>query len=306
MPVWHIQQEDKVKTWDEQVLRDKLRGGGLTGAELARPEGETRWRPLARWPIYAEEVPTGDPSGTARNKVLRGLLLHATVFTGVLVEVWSRGGFPWWAVPWGIGLFAHGHRAIESMRLLSVQPLPEPDPVPAALPTPTPAPTSAFMAELDAALRNIEELRGPQLVEGLAEVHSSASELDAGYIQLSELAAPATRAALEAEQAELEGRVATADPRTAEAWQSTLAAVRQRLHTVREAEAAAARLDARRRALLHQLEGLRLALAHARLDAHQAPDLSERVADVRRAADAHAEVEEALSRARRAAAQRVG
>ena len=305
MPTWFVQTDDKIKSFDEERLRKKLRHGDLSGAELARQEGDTEWRPLYEVPLFREEVPTGDPRATARSRVAVGFGSHLFVFLAVVLGLWATSGnFPGWSMFWAIGLFFHGRNAYASIRSLDRRPALATETGSNLPVAQTASETSPFMAELDGAIHNIHELRRDTPVPGLDEVRAAALELDQGHARLRELASPGTRAALETERAELESSIASADPRTAEAYASTLEALRQRLATMREAEAAAARLDARRRTLLHQLEGLRLSLVHARLDTHETPDLGERVRELRRSADARAEVDEALARARRAMAQR--
>lgn len=99
-------------------------------------------------------------------------------------------------------------------------------------------------------------------------------------------------------------RDAATDPRTAAALEQQLASIEQRLVYLQGAVDAARRLEASERALVHQVEGLRLSLLQAAIANTETPDLSFELTRVREELDASHEIEESLAMARLAKASK--
>src|SRR4051812_39982979 len=109
MAVWKVQDDDEIVEMTEEKLRRQLRKGGLSGAELARPEGDSDWKPLHDYPLFKEEVPhVGDASAVARRRMAAGLLWHAAPF----VVMGFAFGWPWWMAFWGVGIAAHAANVV--------------------------------------------------------------------------------------------------------------------------------------------------------------------------------------------------
>src|SRR5262249_6638433 len=65
--VYHVQNGDQVRTYDEGKLVGLIRKGKLTGLELARRDDEDQWQPLFESRVFRREVPTaGNPRDAAR------------------------------------------------------------------------------------------------------------------------------------------------------------------------------------------------------------------------------------------------
>jgi len=162
-----------------------------------------------------------------------------------------------------------------------------------------------YLAELDRKLAALEAAaHGRPFPPGLdlAALRREAEALRGRHLALAEVAAPAERERLAAERADALGRAdASADPRTSEVLRAQARSVGERLAALDEATAAATRLEARERTLLHQLEALRLSLVQAGTDEGRAPDLAAEVRSIQLDVKATAELESDLARARGAA-----
>lgn len=313
MPTWHLDDEGEIKTLSEERLRKRLRKGTYSGAELVRADGDETWRPLRETALFREEVP--DPASAAlrhREAEIKGYIGHLASFLAVMIFM----GFPFWGLFWGIGVVSHTVDFALKMRrtraLLAAAPTALPaaaQPTPTAAPErvtapPAPVPLSPWRAELEEALVAMASHAVP--AEELAALRASGDELERAAVELRALGGAALRERLSRDAADLEVRIAAApDARTAEALQRAADALAERARAAVEAESALARVEARQLAFLHEVEGLRAALATARLDRDRAETLIGRVREVRAHATAHGEVDEAVARARRAA-QRVG
>lgn len=303
MSDWTIQRGDRVRSISEEQLRHRLRRGKLLGVELVRPPGESRWVRLAELPIFAEEVPAGaDPVGEARSRAKMALISSWGAFAAIMLYfTLSSGEPPIWGIFWGMAVLGQTARTVRLLRRT-----PASLPAPAAQPAPPveaePLPDSPFLQQIRAALAALREATPPERAADLDALAAAAVALDRDHAALLSLASQPLLGGLEAELAELKASVASApDARSAEDFQRAADAVGERLEATRAAGVAATRLDARRRALLHQIEGLRLGALHARVDEAGAPDLSGQLQAMRAGAEARGEVEETLARARRAA-----
>ncbi len=319
MATWHIERDDKVKSIDEDLLRSRLRKGRYTGAELVRRDGETQWQRICDLPLYREEVPGGgDPIGAVKTKLVSSLLTHLGIFA-LVVGVTADHGVPFWAFFWGAGLASHVYRTAMQLRALGPTPI-QSTPLPAspaqaapaqAAPLPVPAPVEAppaperspWRARVEEALVGLESAARrtgrERALPDLAALRRDADALDHDALELHALSNPSLRERLKHELEESERLAAAAtDARTAEAHAATALAIRDRLSSAEEAAETSGRLQARQSALLHQVEGLRLSLANARLDDANAPDLAEQIREVRARAEASAELDRQLAAAR--------
>jgi len=115
---YFVQTSDgRVRQMSEAKLRSKLRRGKFSGLELARRADDPNWRPLGQLHLYSQEVAfEGDPLDHARQKTVRGWMVHALVFVAVNIVA----GFP---VPllifWGLGVFMHGSKVLPHAKVLN-------------------------------------------------------------------------------------------------------------------------------------------------------------------------------------------
>ena len=322
MPTWYVQDKDKVKALDEERLRKRLRQGHYTGAERVRPEGATEWRLLYELPLFAEEVPNrGDPLQGARDRVKNAFLQHALSFVGVVGVMTLMGGFPNWAMWWGIGLIIHAGNTL--MRLNELRSLPAPPvalPAPVATPVPQPTPVappvatpavaqSPWRASVEASLVAIEQRAATSgqaaALPDMSALRRTADELDQGARELLAATNPDELARLELDLNEAEGLAQSAsDARNAEAQRRAATAIRERLAQSGALRDTLQRVQARQAALLHQIEALRLAMTTAQLGG-SGGELDDELAELRQAQRADDEVERELAAARqRVAASR--
>jgi hypothetical protein len=241
---------------------------------------------------------------------LQGFLWHAGAYavTAATVDL-SNAALLWW----GLAVGMHGVSTVPGIlawvRLRGAAAGASAAAGRAAEPAAEAAPAAdPFLAELGRALAALEAAaRGRSLPAGLdlAALRREAEALRARHLALAEVGAPAERERLAAEQADALARAGAApDPRTAEVLRAQARSVGERLDGLAEAGAAAARLEARERTLLHQLEALRLSLAQAGLDEARAPDLAADVRALQLDVKAAGELESDLARARLGAAAR--
>ena len=72
---WWVREGNETRQLSEEKLRRRLRKGDYSGLELARPDGETEWKPLHSYPLFTEEVPhSGNAERAAAFRSLRGLV----------------------------------------------------------------------------------------------------------------------------------------------------------------------------------------------------------------------------------------
>ncbi|HCH65341.1 MAG: hypothetical protein CL927_02130 [Deltaproteobacteria bacterium] len=338
MADWRIERGGKTVVQTEQQLREALRNGALSGAEMVRPPGATGWIPLHTLGVFSEEVPVRRDSRRAVDeKTARGWVVHLAVF-GTMVVYLGRGSIPTWAVFWGLGVLAHTLRGLPAtLRVLgrlgtarsantpaaSSFPVAEPAP---PLPHAHPAvesivaqglpPESDFLTQVREAVDAVQGVwtRSASALGPLPDLDGlsrAAERLEARHNSLSELHIHEDRTALEAELAHaLSRQEAAPDALTAGIYGDEAAAIADRLTAVDAAVAVAEQLAARKRTLLHQLAGLRLSAGQTAAT-HDGPEparvaetLLEKTHALRDALRASAEVDEALARARQAAVSR--
>jgi len=206
----------------------------------------------------------------------------------------------WW---WGLAVAIHGIG-------VAVKVLSGPDARPVALPegtAPAPAPRQVpatadpFLAELDVAIAALGRAAGGKSLPGvdLGALRAAAQELRRRHLALLAIGGADAREQLAREQEEALARAAGAtDPRTAEVLRAQAESVSGRLAALDQAAGAAARLEARERTLLHQVEALRVSLLQSGLDEARAPDLAGEVERLRLDLRAETELESDLARAR--------
>lgn len=335
MADWRIERSGKTAVLTERQIREDLRDGTLSGAEMVRPPGATGWIPLHSLGVFAEEVPVRrNARHVVDQKTARGWIMHLAVF-GVLVVYGRRGTIPTWAMFWGLGLLAHTLRGLPAtVRVLrtwatstpppTIAPAPPAEARPVA-PAPAPpepppqpqaAPSPDFLAQVRDAVDAVQHVwthstraLGPK--PDLAGLTRAAERLESRHRSLLALHANEDRTTLETELVDAQARQEAApDALAAEVFGDEAAAIADRLAAVDAAIAVAEQLAARKRTLLHQLAGLRLAAGQTAAT-HDGPEparvaeaLVEKTHTLRDALSASAEVDDALARARKAAAAR--
>ena len=56
MADWRVERNGKTAVQSEQELREALRRGALSGAEMVRPPGATGWIPLHTLSVFSEDT----------------------------------------------------------------------------------------------------------------------------------------------------------------------------------------------------------------------------------------------------------
>jgi serine/threonine protein kinase len=308
--VYHVQEGDKVKTYDEEKLSALLRKGKLSGIELVRHDDEDQWQPLFESRIYRRVVPTsGDPRNAARLRVLRGVAGHFTgfVITGVVMYS-TQGHLPFWMAIWGAVLGMQALSAVPTALTLlrpgggEREAAPSRPALPAREKTALPAPASApevptAIAQEAARVRVlIEQRKGSDTARLLAEVDGIlklTSELLARQTDLEEQTSERERAALatavEQARARLERAELQQDRRL---FERQLEVVEGRQEAITKAMRVLERLRVRRELAEHQLKQLRLDLSRGAASGLDIPELSSRLEFIRYEIDAREEVKE--------------
>jgi len=327
MAEWRIEGGGRTRVVSEGTLREELRDGRLSGAELVRPPGATGWVPLHSLAVFSEEVPVRRaPKGRNDDKAARGWFIHLAVF--IVVVLWAgKGTIPPWAMFWGIGVLAHSLRGVPAaVRLVQGMRDRPPKRITSVVSqieapaTPTAAPkavtTDPFLAEVDDAVRAVEAVwkRGAAALgpsPDLVGLQAAARRLDERHKALKALHLGEDRDALAAELDAARSREASAiDAVTADVHGEEARAIEERLAGIDAAISVSEQIAARKRTLLHQLAGLKLAAGQTAAThdgtepARVAGTLVDKTATLRDALQASSEVDEALVRARKAAAAR--
>jgi len=327
MAEWRIERDGNTVVTTERVIREDLRVGRLSGAEMVRPPDATGWLPLHTLALFSEEVPTRATSpDTADGKIARGWVIHLLTFLFITAYA-GRGTIPIWAFFWGLGLLAHTLRGLPAAAraLRSAWRPTSPPQQPAATvaedPTPgvpapaaQPASRTAFIGQVHDAVGAVRGVwsQGAQALGPLPDLDGltqAAEQLETRHEALLALHHLEDRDTLEAEFTAASARAETApDAVTADVFLQEAAAIADRLAGIDAAMAVSEQLAARKRTLLHQLAGLRLAAGQTAAThdgtepARAAGTLVEKTANLRDALQASAEVDDALVRARKAAA----
>ena len=174
----------------------------------------------------------------------------------------------------------------DSKRLVALPHIPDDDPLPKQL-----------RETLDG-LRQASD--DPAILSDLEEFRGAIMAMHARRLELARLSARDILGRLEAEEAEARTKANLAsDSKVAEEWEAAARALIDRLQNCQAAAQVAERLEVREQTLMHQIESLRLAAFHSRLNAQDIPDFGQRIKGLRQQARANEEVDEALRKARR-------
>lgn len=299
---WWVQDGGRTRQMSEEKLRRRIRHNDYSGLELAHRDGETDWRPLHTFELFREEVPhDGNSERVAALRALRGWALHSLAFIGFVglpfMGVFHE--FQWWMLfvlfGWGAGFLTHTMKILPALRSLrgildpvsgahpaartataaasdsAAQAAKAPTATSAASASPSAPPPDPFLAQIDTALAEVGRAFDAAPDEkkiDLPAIRAAAENLHRRRVALTAVGGEAAVASLAAEQEAAKARVAAAagDPRSAAVLQEELDAITARLAATREATAAEMRLLARERALLHQLESLRVSLLRASVE----------------------------------------
>jgi len=263
-----------------------LREGRMTGDERVRPPAADHWVRLRDTALFRAALPAARARArqAARTRVIFALVHLLTWFS--VAVVLTKGKPLSLAFGWGLLLIVDLARSLPALRTL-LRRAPEPP----ALEVSTP-----FAAEVRAAVHALEGSAGAGA--DLPGLLAAALALEQRRLALEQLCAPLAdvRAARAAAVARLDA--AAGDPDSEDAFSAELRAIDERLGSMEAAATVAAQLAARGRALLHQLEDLRLQLAQARVP--EAADLAQEAARLRDELRASGEVDHSLARARAA------
>ncbi|HVQ29609.1 MAG TPA: serine/threonine-protein kinase, partial [Vicinamibacteria bacterium] len=305
--VYHVQADNKVRTYKEEKLVKVIRSGHLSGLEMVRREGEDHWQPLFESQIYKREVPTvGDPRDAARRRLVRGLTGHFTGFFITAVVMFAiQHQFPFWLWIWGAVLAVQVLGAVpEALVLLKRRPgeaLPAPAgtalpaPEPRALPEAVSAP-SAIEQEGARVRRLIEHRGGKDASSLLGEVDRIlrlTAELAARMTDLEEQTSDKERAAVATALVEARARLERADSESdRRLFERQVQVVEGRDEGIVKALRVLDRLRVRRDLAEHQLKQLRLDLSRGAASNLDVPELSSRLQFIRDEIDARAEIDE--------------
>lgn len=253
--------------------------------------------------------------GASPGKNLITLGVHFAIF--MIFLIMSRGRFPsagltFW---WGLGLAAHAAYTIRDVALAQrARPRLESNPSETVYGPPPAALRSAaargFSAEANALLDAIERQRRERALHPTLDLHGLREAVAELHRRTEALAAVGDEAELHRldlalDSARERARLAP-DEASVEAHELEIEALQDRMAGMQAAISTRERLQARQRTLLHQLQSLRTAAAHAL--ATEAPadfdDLKAQAERLHEEVRASREVEEALARGRRLAAGR--
>jgi hypothetical protein len=237
--------------------------------------------------------------------------MHVSAYVIVACIV---GFNPWVLGFWGLALAGHAIRSFPALvglyrHYLRGQPLALQVPAAAAVGSeaPTVPPASTYLAELEQALdalaaaldANDSVRMDPSEFE---DIRARARALHLQRIALREVANDDAMARLEAELMDAQHNADQAqDERSAAVYEAEARAILGRLQTMKDAAAAADRIRARERTLLHELEGARLQLLRAGVHEEPLPELVAQLARVKGELEAEAEVDAKLAEAQRVA-----
>jgi hypothetical protein len=298
MPAYEVVRRGRIRVLDVNSIRSRLARGRLSPDTQVRPLGDPGWRPLREVP----ELLGAEPAQTGSWPRIHGFLWNAGAWAIMSFGLGLPRAATLW---WGLAVVLHGVSLV--VRFASAPrarraSLPEGSKEGEALPAPAQAAADPFLAELEAAIGELAAAAGPAgLPRGLdlQALRAAAGELRRQHRALEAQADGPARERLQGERDEaLAAAGRTKDPRTAEVLQDQAESVERRLRALEQAADAAARLGARERTLLHQVESLRLSLLQSGVDESRAPDLAEEVERLRLDLRASEELESDLARAR--------
>jgi len=303
--VYHVHADDKVKTYEEAELTERIRKGKLTGLELVRRDDEEEWQPLFQSRVYRREVPTvGDPRNAARWRAVRGLGGHFMGFvTTAMIMYAIQGHFPGWLAIWGAVLLAQAMGSLPSMWSLFAahrQEIGAGDERPALPRTAAPALAAAAATPIEqeaARVRALIEQRGgPDTARLLSEVDGIlklTASLAAREADLQEQTSERERSQVASAVAEARTRLERAElPQDRRLFERQLEVLQGREEAITKAMRVLDRLRVRRDVAEHQLKQLRLDLSRGAASGLDLPELSSRLQFIRFEVDAKEEVEQ--------------
>ncbi|HET9315791.1 MAG TPA: serine/threonine-protein kinase [Vicinamibacteria bacterium] len=305
--VYHLQEGDKVRTYEEEDLAEKIRKQKLSGMELVRREDDERWLPLFETRVYRLEVPNaGDPQSVARSRALRALFGHFSGFfiTGVVMYS-TQGHLPFWMAIWGAVLAMQvlgSGPALWSLwkrHRVASSPVPELPPLAAAAPLPAPAPTppTTVVAQEAARVRALIQQHGgkeaARLIDEVDKILRLTGALADREADLQEQTSEQERASLTSAIAEARGRLERAElAPDRRLFERQLEVLQGREEAIAKAVRVLERLRVRRDLAEHQLKQLRLDLSRGAASGLDVPELSSRLQFIRYEVDAREEVEQ--------------
>jgi serine/threonine protein kinase len=305
--VYHVQTGDRVRSYDEGKLAQLIRRGRLTGAELARRDGDEQWRPLFESRVYRREVPTsGDPRDAARRRLLRGVAGHFSGFFITGVVMYSlEGHLPFWMAIWGAVLGMQALRAAPAAWTLLRRGRGE-----AARPAvgpPLPAPggqleagaagVPSAVAHEGALVRALIQKRGGsdagRLLADVDGILKLTADLAARLADLEEQTSDRERAALATAVSEAQARLDRAElAQDRRLFERQLKVVQGREEAIAKAMRVLERLRVRRELAEHQLKQLRLDLSRGAAGSLDVPELTSRLQFIRYEVDAQEDIDE--------------
>jgi hypothetical protein len=299
MAAYEVERGGRIRVLDVNRIRSRLARGRLSLDAQVRPVGEPGWRAIRDVP---ELLLPGVPGRQARWNEVQGFIWNAGAWA---ILTFTHTIPPVATMFWGLAVALHGVKLVVSLAS-APRPqrasLPEAARQPEALPAQAREAADPFLAELETAIGALSTAAGPAgLPPGvdLQALRAAAGELRRQHRALEAQADGAARERLLRERDDaLAGAERTKDPRTAEVLRGQADSVERRLGALEHAADAAARLEARERTLLHQVESLRLSIVQSGVDEAAAPDLAEEVERLRLDLRASEELESDLARAR--------
>ena len=303
--MYHLQEGDKVRTYEEDDLAERIRKGKLSGMELVRREDEESWLPLFETRVYRLEVPNaGDPRSVARSRSLHALFGHFSGFFITGVVMYSiQGHLPFWMAIWGAVLAMQvlgSGPALWSLwrrQQIPASPVPQLGPPATAAPllAPAAAPAASVVAQEAARVRALIQQQGgqeaPRLIAEVDNILRMTGELADRQADLEEQTSDQERASLAAAIAEARGRLERAElAPDRRLFERQLEVLQGREEAIAKAMRVLERLRVRRDLAEHQLKQLRLDLSRGAASGLDVPELSSRLQFIRYEVDAREEV----------------
>jgi hypothetical protein len=310
--VYHLQVDDRVRTYDEEELARLIRKRKLSGMELVRRDDEERWLALFETRVYRLEVPNaGNPQAVARSRALRALFGHFSGFFITGVVMYSvQGHLPFWMAIWGAVLamqtLGNGPALWSLWRRYRAADPPLPGlRSPAAMPAlaaPADAPASTVAQEAARVRTLIQQAGGKdaaRLIADVDDILKMTTELAARQADLEEQTSDRERAAVQKAVAEARTRLERADlPQDRRLFERQLEVLEGREEAIGKAVRVLERLRVRRELAEHQLKQLRLDLSRGAASGLDVPELSSRLQFIRYEVDAKEEVEQIVAERR--------
>lgn len=296
--MWEVREDDGVRSYSSRMVERMLSSGELSGAEFARVD-EGEWAQLYQLPIFRKAVPVaGDPRKMVAWRMFKPLAIHLMVYLVVIGVFIPPGAKFFVAGGWGIGVLAQAASVIPGMLAL----LGGSAEAPVAPAEAEVAPESAFAETSRSMAAELSD--NPELAAEVGQLDALGRSLAKRIATLDRLVDEEELLRLEKEVGRIDAQLELEDdPRDREALQREQESITERVAVMKDAASALERLQTEERALVHQMEGLRLALARAAVASEDVPDLLQDVRTMREKAEAEAQLDDELARARQAASK---